>query len=61
MKQMSTQRTLTSSYSKIDLGLSEKDSVTKAEDLQALKIFEGNMSFASATGDSERFKIFLKI
>ena len=35
---------------------SDKDNVTNAGILQALKIVDGNMSFASANGVNQRFK-----
>ena len=40
----------------LSVGLSEKDSITKAEVLQALKVVEGSMSFASTNSDNDRFK-----
>ena len=56
IKERSNQRTFNSSNSKLSLGLCEKDKITKAETLQALKVVDSNSSFASANGDSQRFK-----
>ena len=52
-----TQKTLTASSSSVlSVGLCEKDSITKADFLQALKVVEGDMSFTSTNGDKDRFK-----
>ena len=56
IKQRSKQKTLTSSSSNLTAGLCEKDKVTKAEILQALKVGNCNMSFASTSGDTKRFQ-----
>ena len=57
IKGRSSQETLLSTFSSnLTVGLSPKDQVTKAEVLQAWKIVEGNMSFASASGDAKRFQ-----
>ena len=58
LKTRGTLRTLTSSGSVglSSVGMTHKDSVTKAELLQALKVVDGNMSFASANGDNERYR-----
>ena len=56
IKGRSGKKTLSTSSSNLTVGLSPKDQVTKAEVLQALKVVEGNMSFASASGDAKRFQ-----
>ena len=44
------------SSNKLSLSLCDKDAVTKAETLQALKVVDSNLSFASSNGDAERFQ-----
>ena len=59
IKHRSKQKTLTGSSSNLSLsnvGLYEKDKVTKAEILQALNVVNCNISFASASGDTKRFQ-----
>ena len=56
IKENVTQKTFGTSSSFSFSVKSDKDNVTNAEILQALKIVDGNMSFASANGDNQRFK-----
>ena len=57
IKARSNSRTLgNNSTSNLSLSLGGKDGVTKAETLQALKVVDSNLSFASANGDTERFR-----
>ena len=56
IKERSSQRTLTSKGSSLSVGVCEKDKVTKAEILQALKVVDANASFASAADDGDRFR-----
>ena len=57
IKARGNQRTLLkTSTSNLSVGVCQKDKVTKAEILQALNVVDGYLSFASASGDSERFR-----